>query len=71
MSVKPVVRRRRARQDVEAAAGYYAAEADETVVVNFIAAMEQALDHISHHPASGSPRYAQGLDLPDLRVWPV
>ena len=25
----------------------------------------------ARHPASGSPRYAHELDLPDLRFWPL
>ena len=34
-------------------------------------AIEQAFRYIGRHPATGSTRYAQELDLPGLRCWPV
>jgi toxin ParE1/3/4 len=33
--------------------------------------MEKTGSRISHHPTSGSPRYAVELNLPGLRVMPV
>jgi toxin ParE1/3/4 len=39
--------------------------------LKFIDALEQALQHIGRHPATGSPRYAHELDLPGLRRWQV
>ena len=37
----------------------------------FVDALEQAMSHISRHPASGSPRYAHELSIPGLRHWPL
>ncbi len=35
----------------------------------FVDALEQAYAHLSRRPATGSPRYAHELNLPDLRFW--
>ncbi len=37
----------------------------------FIDALEEAYLHIGRLPGSGSPRYAQVLDVPELRSWSV
>jgi hypothetical protein len=37
----------------------------------FIDALEQAYAHIGRYPAKGSPHYAQELNLPGLRCWPL
>ena len=71
MSVKPVVPRALASRDVDQAIGRYLDEGGERVGLGFIDALEKAYRHIARHPASGSPRYAQELDLPGLRVWPL
>jgi toxin ParE1/3/4 len=34
-------------------------------------ALERAYAHIGKHPATGSPRYAHELNIPDLRSWPL
>ena len=39
--------------------------------LGFIDALEAAFAHVARAPASGSPRYAQELDLPGLRSWPL
>lgn len=49
----------------------YHSEAAGTAALGFINALEQAYAHISRHPATGSPRYAQELNLPGLRAWPL
>ena len=71
MSVKPVVPRALASRDVDQAIDHYLDEGGERVGLGFIDALEKAYRHIARHPASGSPRYAQELDLPGLRVWPL
>ena len=71
MSSKPVIRQAQAKRDIEEVVRHHAAEADERVVENVIAELERASDHLAHHPATGSLRYAYALDLPDLRVWPL
>ena len=67
MSRKPVRPRRLARQDVEAALGYYIAEAGTEVALGFIDSVQATYRAIADRPAAGSPRYAQELALPGLR----
>ena len=67
MSVKPVVLRDRARRDIDEAAEYYLSDAGTAVAEAFIDAVEEAFRHVGQRPASGSPRYAHGLDIPGLR----
>lgn len=66
--MKKLVRRARADADVMDALDYYLTNAPE-YVSGFIDALEQAYLHIQKHPASGSPRYAHELNMPELRVW--
>ena len=69
MSVKPVIPRALANRDVDQAIDHYLDEGGERAGLGFIDALEKAYRHVARHPASGSPRYAQELDLPGLRVW--
>ena len=71
MKAKPVVLREQAHRDVEDAVSYYLGEGSEAAALGFINALEKSCAHISHHPATGSPRYAHELNLPDLRSWPL
>jgi len=67
----PVVQRALAVRDVEEAIDHYLAVGADEAALRFIGALEQAYHHIAEHPASGSPRYGQELDLPGLRSWPL
>lgn len=71
MRTKPVIPREAARRDVDAAIEYYLAEGTQQAALGFIDALDQTYGHIGRHPATGSPRYAHELDLPELRVWPL
>jgi len=71
VKAKPVIPREAANRDVDEAVEYYLAEGYQETVLGFIDALEQAYAHIGRHPATGSPRYAQELDLPGLRSWPL
>lgn len=71
MKAKPVVPRAQAHQDVEDAIAHYVAEDAAAAALGFIDALEKAYSHIGRHPATGSPRYAHELNLPDLRCWPL
>lgn len=71
MKAKAVVARAQANQDVDEAIAYYLSESAEHAALGFIDALERAYAHIGRHPATGSPRYAQELNLPGLRVWPL
>ncbi|WP_353506701.1 type II toxin-antitoxin system RelE/ParE family toxin [Variovorax sp. J31P179] len=39
--------------------------------MRFIDALERAYAHIGRHPGTGSSRYAQELNLPGVRFWPL
>ena len=69
MNSKPIIARTAAEQDVDQALDHYLSEAGEKIALGFIEALQSAYGHISHQPASGSPRYAHMLDLPGLRFW--
>ena len=71
MKAKPVVPREQARQDVEDTIAHHLAEGAQAAALAFIDALEKAYSHIGRHPATGSPRYAQELNLPNLRHWPL
>jgi toxin ParE1/3/4 len=71
VSRKPVVLRARAQLDIDEAAGHLLSEAGPAVSLAFIDALEQAHRHLGEYPGSGSPRYAQEVDLPGLRSWLV
>ncbi|HMV40254.1 MAG TPA: type II toxin-antitoxin system RelE/ParE family toxin [Plasticicumulans sp.] len=69
MTSKPVIPRAVASRDVDAAIEHYLAEGSPAAASGFIDALEQAFQHIARHPATGSPRYAHELNLPELRCW--
>ena len=65
---KPLVRRARADLDVLDALDYYL-DISAAAAEGFIEALERAFDHVRRHPAIGSPRYGQELNIPGLRFW--
>ena len=69
MTIKPVVLRERASEDIANAVDPYAVAAGTRIATGFVDALEAALRHIARHPRSGSPRFAHELDLPGLRNW--
>lgn len=71
MSAKPVVPRSLARRDIDDAINRYLTEGGTDVALSFIDSVEQAFNHLSRNPGTGSPRYGYELDLPDLRFWPL
>ena len=71
MEIKPVVPRAQAARDVDAVLVYYLEQGAVDAALGFIDALEEAYSHIGRHPATGSPRYAHELNLPDLRFWLV
>ncbi len=66
-----VLRRRQAQQDVEQAVAWYLEQQSVSVASGFVDSLEQAIAHISRHPAAGSQRHAIELNLPELRAWPL
>lgn len=71
MTIKPVILRDLAARDVDEAVAYFLEEASVQVAMRFIDALERAYTHVGQHPASGSGRPAQELDLPGVRSWPL
>lgn len=71
MKSKPIIPRERAHRDIDEAIDYYLSDGGVRAARGFIDALEKAYTHIGRHPESGSPRYAQELDLPGLRFWPM
>jgi toxin ParE1/3/4 len=68
---RQVVPRELAERDTQDAITRYIDEGGADLALRFIDALEAAYRHIAANPASGSPRYAQELDLPELRFWAV
>lgn len=71
MTICRVIRRKRARSDIEDAARHDAGEAGIDLAVRFTEAVEHSIRHIAAYPRSGSPRFAHLLRADDLRFWPV
>ncbi len=67
----PVVRRRKAEEDIDSAFEYYLTHADASIAIEFVNALETAVNHISVHPFTGSTRYEFELEIEDLRSWPL
>ena len=61
----------RANRDVNEAVAYDLEEGARGAALGFVDALERVYDHVSRHPAAGSPRHAGELNLPGLRHWPV
>jgi toxin ParE1/3/4 len=60
-----------AANDIEEAAAYYRDEAGMQVALEFIDALEAAINHLRLHPLTGSLRFAYELEIPELRSWPL
>lgn len=68
--MKHAVRSALAEADIRSAIEFYVAESVD-VAADFIDELERATRHIESHPATGSPRYAHELNIPQLRFWPL
>ena len=71
MTIKPVILRILAEQDLQQASLHYQSEGGEALALDFIEEAEQAFRRIGRNPAIGSPRYAYELSLEGLRVLPL
>jgi len=69
VSRRAVVLRGSARQDIDKAVAFYIEEGASASAHRLIDELAEALETIARHPETGSPRYAQELDLPGLRSW--
>lgn len=68
--MKPAIRSALAAADIQSALEFYLAETLQ-LAATFIDELERATRHIETHPATGSPRYAHELNVPQLRHWPL
>ena len=71
MTLRPVILRVLAEQDVEQASLHYLTEGSEALALDFIGEAEQAFRRIGRNPAIASPRHAYELGLEGLRAWPL
>ncbi len=71
MKAKSLIQRALALGDVDQAITHYLKQDAEAAALGFVDALERAYAHISKHPATGSPRYAHELSIPELRSWPL
>lgn len=69
--MKPAIRSALAETDIRAALAFYLQEDAAKAAVDFLDELEHAARHLESHPASGSPRYAHELNIPQLRYWPL
>ena len=69
MTRKPVLRRRRADDDIESAIAFYLEEAGSGVAAEFVNQLENVLESLSRDPAAGSSRYGLEPRIPGLRMW--
>lgn len=71
MKSKALIQRTLALADIDQAITHYLEQAAAAAALGFVDALERAYAHISKHPATGSPRYAHELGIPELRSWPL
>ncbi|QTN26452.1 type II toxin-antitoxin system RelE/ParE family toxin [Rhodoferax sp. AJA081-3] len=69
MKSKALIQRTLALGDTEQAIAHYLEQDAPTAALGFVDALERAYAHIGKHPATGSPRYAHELGIPELRSW--
>ena len=71
MRAKRVIPRSLAQRDVEEAIAHFLGQGARDAALGFVDALEAACAQIGRYPGSGSPRYGQELNLPELRCWPL
>lgn len=70
MKPKALIQRTLALDGIEQAIAHYLEQDAQAAALGFVDALEGAYAHISKHPATGSPRYAHELGIPELRSGP-
>ena len=71
LKAKPVVARELAHHDIDEIIACYLAESAVPAALGFIDALDAAYAHLGRYPATRSLQYAQALNLPGLRFWPL
>ena len=67
--MKPVRRLGRASADIDGVTAYYAAAVSPQTAERFVEELTRAMEHIGHHPGTGSTRYAGFAGVDGLRFW--
>jgi toxin ParE1/3/4 len=57
--------------DIDSALSYYRTEAGRRTALEFVDALENAIENLRRHPLIGSLRCAYELEIPNLRSWPL
>lgn len=57
--------------DIKAASIYYHRRAGPETALDFVEALEEAINHLRQFLLIGSSRFASELDMPDLQSWPL
>ena len=60
-----------AAADIASAVTYYRDQASPQTAADFVDQLEAAIEHLRHHPLTGSLRFSYELEIPDLRSWPL
>ena len=60
-----------AASDIGGAVDHYRDKAGSQTALDFVEALEAAINHLRDYPNSGSLRFAFELEIPDLRSWPL
>ncbi|MCY3634676.1 MAG: type II toxin-antitoxin system RelE/ParE family toxin [bacterium] len=60
-----------ASADTVSAVSYYRDQAGSETAVEFVDQLEAAVEHLRHHPLTGSLQFSYELEIPDLRSWPL
>ena len=60
-----------AAADIAAAVSYYRDQASPQTATDFVDHLEAAIEHLRHHPLTGSLQFSYELEIPDLRSWPL
>jgi len=71
LSRRAIILRRSARRDIDEAVDFYIGGDAHDAAYRLVDELETALAHLAQYPESGSPKYAQELNLPGLRHWSV
>ena len=58
-----------AAADIETAVAHYRDQAGPKTALDFVDALEAAIDQLRRHPRIGSLRFAFELEIPELRSW--
>ncbi|MBS1161920.1 MAG: plasmid stabilization protein [Proteobacteria bacterium] len=71
MSGKPLVPRQQANRDIDETLNGYLKEGRPEIAGAFIDVLQQTYAQIAAHPGAGSTHFADELNLPGLRCWPL